>query len=119
MSSSQSSPGYYNTLPSTSTTTTNTVAMRSIFATCRPWCKLVQPFSSFTCPYTLGEATACIKRNLDLSLLWHLISMIVFLAIFIAWSFLYFLRDRPLLLFHIMSMTASSWPCSPSSPLSL
>ncbi|KAF3968467.1 hypothetical protein CMV_007643 [Castanea mollissima] len=137
MSSSQSSPGYYNTPPSTSTTTANTAvagsifatrhpwheliqpfssfthpyrlseatantntAARSVFATCHPWHKLIQPFSSFMCPYTFGEATAHVKRNLDLSLLWHPISMIVFLAIYIAWSFLYFLCDR-LLLFHI------------------
>ncbi|XP_075657821.1 PRA1 family protein E-like [Castanea sativa] len=120
MSSSQSSLGYYNTLPSTSTTTTNVAAAaataRSVFATRCPWRELVQPFFSFTRPYTLGEATAHVKHNLDhfhmnymfiallilfLSLLWHPISMIVFLAIFVAWSFLYFLRDRRLLLFHI------------------
>ncbi|KAK7822509.1 pra1 family protein f2 [Quercus suber] len=101
MSSSQSSPGYYNTLPSTSTTTTNTATARSVFATRRPWRELLQSFSSFTCPYTLGEAIAHVKHNLNLSLLWHPISMIVFLAIFVAWFFLYFLCDLPLLLFHI------------------
>ncbi|KAK9992510.1 hypothetical protein SO802_027495 [Lithocarpus litseifolius] len=69
MSSSKSSPGYYNTLPSTSITTANTGAARSVFATHRPWRELVQPFSSFTRPYTLDEATARVKRNLYLSLL--------------------------------------------------
>ncbi|KAL0009845.1 hypothetical protein SO802_004953 [Lithocarpus litseifolius] len=100
MSSSKSSPGYYNTLPSTSITTINTAAACSVFTTRCPWRELVQPFSS-TRPYTLGKATAHVKRNLDLSLLGHPISMIVFLAIFVAWSFFYFRRNCPLLLFHI------------------
>ncbi|KAK7857761.1 pra1 family protein d [Quercus suber] len=108
--------GLLHTLVSISTTTANAVTAHSIFATCRPWHELIQPLSTFTRPYTLGEANAHVKCNLDhfcvnymfitlliliLSLLWHPISMIVFLAIFVAWSFLYFLSDRPLLLFHI------------------
>lgn len=117
--SSTSIPNY-SSLPSTSNrggpyfiTRVKTTA-QSIYATRRPW-EEVFALYSFTRPYSFGEATLRIKRNLNhfrvnyamivlvilfLSLLWHPISMIVFLAVFVAWFFLYFFRDEPVVVFN-------------------
>lgn len=116
MSSSSNSKAPYGGLPPPTTTFSRARdATQSLFATRRPWLELVQPWSSFTRPYSFGEATIRIKRNFNhfrvnyamavlfilfLSLLWHPVSLIVFLLVFVAWFFLYFFRDGPLILFN-------------------
>ncbi|XP_028807960.1 PRA1 family protein E-like [Neltuma alba] len=117
--SSTSMPNY-SSLPSTSNTPGSYLGPRvrttaqSVYATRRPW-EEVFALYSFNRPFTFGEATMRIKRNLShfrvnyvlivlvilfLSLLWHPISLIVFLVVFVAWFFLYFFRDEPVMVFN-------------------
>lgn len=82
-------------------------------STRRPW-KIMLNLHSFRLPPNLAEALVRVKTNvayfrmnyaliiliiLFLSLLWHPISLIVFIVMMAVWLFLYFLRDEPLVIF--------------------
>ncbi|KAL2535732.1 PRA1 family protein F2 [Forsythia ovata] len=89
--------------------------MQSIFATRRPWRELFSHPASYSIPHGFSEFTLRLKRNLNyfrvnyamimlsilfLSLLWHPISLIVFVIVFVFWFLLYFFRDEPIVLFN-------------------
>ncbi|KAK9078348.1 hypothetical protein SSX86_002405 [Deinandra increscens subsp. villosa] len=80
----------------------------------RPWKEMFN-FRSINLPHSVSEAFPRIKTNIGyfrmnyaiitlvilfMSLLWHPISLIVFLVLMAAWLFLYFLRDEPLVILH-------------------
>lgn len=108
-SSPPSTSAGYGTIPSPATTTTTTATTASA-AALRPWRTLLPPDAAFSRPYSAGEALARIRRNLShfranyalfalillfLSLLFHPLSLLLFLALFAAWLLLYF-SGRPL-----------------------
>lgn len=87
---------------------------RAALGTRRPWREMVHRHA-FGVPPSLGDAYLRIRTNaayfttnyaivillvLFLSLLWHPISLIVFMVMMAVWLLLYFLRDEPLVLFH-------------------
>ncbi|XP_044497921.1 PRA1 family protein E-like [Mangifera indica] len=104
----------------TAASTTPTTALsffsrtESITSTRRPWSEFFK-FSSFSLPLTYNDAMSRIKRNVNnfcvnyvmvmlfilfVSLLWHPVSMIVFIIVFIAWLYFYFARDDPVVVFN-------------------
>ncbi|KAL2554932.1 PRA1 family protein F2 [Forsythia ovata] len=79
----------------------------------RPWKEMFE-IHALNLPKPFSDAVARIKRNfayfqmnyaiivlliIFLSLLWHPISLIVFIAMMAVWLILYFLRDEPLVIF--------------------
>ncbi|XP_075653081.1 PRA1 family protein D-like [Castanea sativa] len=87
----------------------------SLTATLRPWRDFLEP-TSLSLPASISEATSRVSQNLThffsnyalvillvlfLSLLYHPLSLIVFLLIFAAWLFLFFSRTEPLSLFGL------------------
>ncbi|XP_057550428.1 PRA1 family protein E-like, partial [Amaranthus tricolor] len=114
----------YGTIPTTTTAansassvdtfiTRTTHQTRTLISHRRPWREFLS-LSSLSLPTSYSESMARIRRNINyfrfnysliiltilfLSLLWHPISMIVFLAIFVLWIFLYLSRDDPVVVF--------------------
>ncbi|XP_074290105.1 PRA1 family protein F3-like [Silene latifolia] len=83
-------------------------------STRRPWRQIFN-LHTLSFPPNLSSAFTRLKSNLAyfrvnfaffillvlfLSLLWHPLSLIVFLLMMVAWTFLFFLRDEPLVLFR-------------------
>ncbi|KAL8242706.1 hypothetical protein R6Q59_013008 [Mikania micrantha] len=89
-------------------------SIKTGLGTRRPWKEMFN-LSSINFPYNISDSFRRIKTNIGyfrmnyaiimlsilfLSLLWHPISLIVFVALMAAWLFLYFFRDEPLVIFH-------------------
>ncbi|PIA64350.1 hypothetical protein AQUCO_00100079v1 [Aquilegia coerulea] len=89
--------------------------MRSGLSTTKPWKEMIVNIHSLNFPSSFSEGISRIKKNYSyfltnyaiivlfvvfISLLWHPISLIVFIVMMLIWVFLYFLRDEPLVIFH-------------------
>lgn len=92
-----------------------TQTARSIKSTLRPW-PIFLDLSSFNLPPSIPDSTTRITQNLThfrsnyslivlivlfLSLIYHPLALIAFLVTFVAWLYLYFFRDEPLVLFGV------------------
>lgn len=107
----------YDSLPTSSGPNVFRSRSQSLTVTRRPWRELLSHPTSYTLPRGFGEMMPRLKRNLHhfrvnysmiilfvlfVSLLWHPISMIVFLVVFVGWWFLYLGRDEPIVVLHRM-----------------
>ncbi|XP_020583699.1 PRA1 family protein F2-like [Phalaenopsis equestris] len=85
---------------------------QSALSTRRPWREMIQPHA-FSLPLSLGDAYLRIRTNaayfsmnyaisvvfvVFLSLLFHPVSLLVYVAVIAAWMFLFFLRDQSLVI---------------------
>ncbi|XP_055828511.1 PRA1 family protein F3-like [Solanum dulcamara] len=113
----------YGTIPTSSSGPVNVEyisrakdVLKEGLAARRPWKEMFN-LHSFKIPSGVSDAISRIKTNFSffqtnyaiivlgivfLSLLWHPISLIVFIVLMAVWLFLYFLRDDPLVIFGRM-----------------
>ncbi|OIV90800.1 hypothetical protein TanjilG_15533 [Lupinus angustifolius] len=114
MSTKTTTTTAYGTIPTAVTPPQPSNPTQSLIATPRPWRELLD-LSALSPPISYPSAISRVKLNVSyfrfnyaiitllilfLSLLWHPLSMIVFLIVFVAWFFLYFSRDGPVVVFN-------------------